>query len=136
MDERSKAFSFYCGDGVFDFLADAKDRVRKAEEWAATWVPSEVETEGMSPQEVLVYHHTEYERINLAVAEMRASLMNCIVNLVMMAGSLGSLSVYRDGDTMLYWRNEATGYHGGVVYHAAWTSSQDRAPYGTWSIHT
>lgn len=104
-------------------LREAQTMVNKAHAWAVGYqLDADATAAGAR------------ERMDL-VREMETSLLKNLVFLFTMNMGTGPIKVWRDGEGCFYWREQSTGYEGGLIFHRnhKWP---EESGLGTWSIHT
>jgi hypothetical protein len=109
---------------------EAQDAILAAHHWAENLTNLR---EDESMDEATLYARREL------VAKMRSSYFENLVTLITTAqGFDGGLKFWRDGEACMFWRNEKSGYCGGLILHRnhRYSSPGEPIPVGEWSVHT
>jgi hypothetical protein len=129
----SPAFKLVCDEGVADVLNECERMIGEARNWAAAgqWATDT----GVRVENVDEWRQ-KYQDTQAKVNEMERSFNRCLLQLVQLAGSMGEVRLSWDSKASLFFREPATGYHGGMIYHPNYHNGSTILPVGTWSLHT
>jgi hypothetical protein len=132
MTERSSEFKVVFHEGVADVIRHCQKRIEDARNWAQIAWSDDL---GVDPGNADRWRE-KYAEVQVWVAEMELSFHRCLLQLIQLASQRGELQLWWDSPDSLFFREPASGYHGGFIFHQKRLAGDKPLPVGSWSLHT